>query len=56
LPRTLDALLHENPAPMTDAEAPSSLREVLDKGLAKDPARRFQSTAEMLLALEAVRP
>jgi serine/threonine protein kinase len=56
LRRTLDALLHENPAPMTDAEAPASLREVLDKGLAKDPARRFQSSAEMLLALEAVRP
>jgi hypothetical protein len=41
---------------MTDAEAPASVREVLIKGLAKDPARRYQSSAEMLLALEAVRP
>ena len=46
----------EDPAPMTDAEAPASVREVLNKGLAKDPARRYQSSAEMLLALEAVRP
>ena len=56
LRRTLDALLQEHPAPLTDAEAPAPLREVLDKGLAKDPARRYQSSAEMLLALEAVRP
>jgi serine/threonine protein kinase len=56
LRRTLDALLGEDPAPMTDAEAPASVREVLNKGLAKDPARRYQSSAEMLLALEAVRP
>jgi len=56
LRRTLNALLYEDPAPMTDAEAPASLRAVLDKGLAKDPARRYQSSAEMLIALEAVRP
>jgi serine/threonine protein kinase len=55
LRRTLDALLQENPAPMTDAEAPAPLREVLDKGLAKDPARRYQSSAEMLCALQTVR-
>jgi serine/threonine-protein kinase len=55
LRRTLDALLNQDPAPMTDAEAPALLREVLNKALAKDPARRFQSSAEMLLALEAVR-
>src|SRR6478672_4140900 len=56
LRRTLDALLHEHPAPMTNAEAPASLRDVLEKGLAKDPARRYQSSAEMLRAVEAVRP
>ena len=55
LRRTLDALLYEHPTPITDAEAPALLREVLEKGLAKDPARRCQSSAEMLLALEAVR-
>jgi hypothetical protein len=48
--------LHEDPAPMTDAEAPALLREVLGQGLAKDPARRYQSSGEMLIALEAVRP
>jgi serine/threonine protein kinase len=56
LRRTLDALLFGNPAPLTDAEAPASLRDLLDKGLAKDPGRRYQSSAEMLFALEAVRP
>jgi eukaryotic-like serine/threonine-protein kinase len=56
LRRTLNALLFEDAAPMTDAEAPAPLRDVLTKGLAKDPARRYQSSAEMLLALEAVRP
>jgi serine/threonine-protein kinase len=56
LRRTLDALLLHDPAPMTDAEAPAALRAVLNTGLAKDPARRYQSSAEMLLALEAVRP
>jgi serine/threonine-protein kinase len=56
LRRTLDALLHEDPASMTDAEAPAPVREVLNKGLAKDPARRYQSSAEMLFALQAVRP
>jgi eukaryotic-like serine/threonine-protein kinase len=56
LRRTLEALLHEDPASVTDAEAPAALREVLNKGLAKDPARRYQSSAEMLLALQAVRP
>jgi eukaryotic-like serine/threonine-protein kinase len=55
LRRTLNALLYEDPAPMTDAEAPASLRDVLDRGLAKDPARRYQSSGEMLIALEAVR-
>ena len=56
LRRTLDALLNEDPAPLTDAEAPAPLREVLAKGLSKDPARRYQSSAEMLHALQAVRP
>jgi serine/threonine-protein kinase len=56
LRRTLDALLHHDPAPMTDAEAPAALRAVLNTGLAKDPARRYQSSAEMLLALQTVRP
>src|SRR6266550_2365778 len=39
LRRTLDALLHHDPAPMTDAEAPAALRAVFHTGLAKDPAR-----------------
>lgn len=55
LRRTLDALLYEHPVPMTDGEAPAPLREVLDKALAKSPDRRYQSSAEMLHALEAVR-
>jgi serine/threonine protein kinase len=56
LRRTLDALLDKDPPPMTDAEAPAALRAVLNKGLAKDPARRYQSSAEMLADVRAVRP
>jgi len=55
LRRTLDALLQEDPAPISDAEAPAPVREVLTKGLAKHPALRYQSAAEMLLAFSAVR-
>jgi serine/threonine-protein kinase len=52
---TLDALLNQDPVPLTDPEAPSALRAVLDKGLAKAPARRYQSSAEMLVDVQAVR-
>ena len=55
LRKTLDALLNKDPAPLTDAEAPSALRAVLNKGLAKDQARRYQSSAEMLVDVQAVR-
>ena len=56
LRRTLDALLNEDPAPMTDAEAPDALRAVLDKGLAKDLRGRYQSAADMLVDVQAVHP
>jgi eukaryotic-like serine/threonine-protein kinase len=55
LRRTLDALLNEDPPPPTEAEAPAPLRAVLSRGLAKDPALRYQSCADMLGDLQAVR-
>lgn len=56
LRRTLDALLTRDPVPMNDIEAPALLRAVLNKGLAKNPAHRYQTATEMLLDLQAVRP
>jgi len=56
LRHTLDALLTRDPLPMNDTEAPAILRAVLNKGLAKNPAQRYQTAAEMLRDLEAVRP
>jgi serine/threonine-protein kinase len=56
LRRTLNALLTEDAPPINDNEAPALLRAVLKKGLAKDPAQRYQTAAEMLVDLEAVHP
>jgi serine/threonine protein kinase len=52
LRQTLMALLHEDPPPVPEGDAPASLVCVLLKGLAKSPADRYQSAAEMLAALE----
>ena len=55
LPKVLHAVMHEHPAPLTDAEAPEQLRRALAKALAKAPAERYQQSAEMLAELERVR-
>jgi eukaryotic-like serine/threonine-protein kinase len=48
------AVVQEDPAPLTDADAPESLRRVLMRGLAKSPADRYQRADEMLADLERV--
>jgi serine/threonine protein kinase len=50
LRRTLEALLHEDPAPI--ANAPSWVGRVIARGLAKNPADRYQSCADMLADLK----
>jgi eukaryotic-like serine/threonine-protein kinase len=54
LPLTLQAILHETPAPLTPAEAPSPLSRVLLRALDKSPAARYQTCGEMLAELRRV--
>ncbi len=49
------AVVQDDPQPLTDAEAPESLRRILMRGLAKSPADRYQRAGEMLADLERVR-
>lgn len=51
LPRTLQALLHEDPPPIDEGTVPPALVRVLLKGLAKDLTRRYQSCSEILADL-----
>ena len=44
-------IVHEAPAPL-GAEVPEWLREIVSKLLAKDPAQRFETSAELVAALE----
>jgi len=51
---TLSAILHHEPAPMGE-EAPGELRRVVTRCLRKDPARRFQTMADLKVALEELK-
>ena len=51
LPRTLQALLHEDPPAITDTSIPPLLVRILSKGLSKDLGRRYQSCSEVLADL-----
>jgi serine/threonine-protein kinase len=55
LPRMLQALLHEDPAPIAETDVPESLRLVLTKALAKNPDHRYQRCADVLADLRDVR-
>ena len=55
LPKVLRAVIHEDPVPLTDADAPEPVRRVLMKGLTKAPEQRYQGCAEMLADLERAR-
>jgi serine/threonine-protein kinase len=51
LPRVLYAVLHEDPAPLTDADGPDALRQIIMKALAKAPDHRYQQCADLLVDL-----
>ena len=51
----LDAILNEDPAPLSSDEAPEPVTRVLMKALAKAPNDRYQQCAEMKADLERVR-
>ncbi len=55
LPRTLQALLYDEPAPITETPVPDALRRVLSKAMAKSPDDRYQHCAEVLRDLNEVR-
>src|SRR5262249_42955385 len=55
LPKVLQGVMHHDPPPLTDAEAPESLRRVLTKALEKDPAKRYQRCSDMLADLDRLR-
>jgi tetratricopeptide (TPR) repeat protein len=54
IPATVFSILNDPPQ-LPDALAPG-LRQIIYRALAKDPLRRYQSCAEMLHDLEAIRP
>jgi serine/threonine protein kinase len=51
LPDVLGKVIHESPAPPTDAEAPAELTAIIMKALEKEPDRRYTHMVEMLAAL-----
>jgi hypothetical protein len=55
LPKVLNAVMFNPPAPFGDQAAPDALAQVLLKALEKDPEKRYRSCTEMAGDLEAVR-
>jgi eukaryotic-like serine/threonine-protein kinase len=55
LPKMLRAVIHEDPPPLTDAQAPEVLRRTLTKALAKSPNDRYQQCAELQADLAKIR-
>ena len=51
--QTADAILHEAPEPLP-ANVPNPLRHVIERCLAKEPASRFVSAADLRKALDAL--
>ncbi|HVT99528.1 MAG TPA: protein kinase [Acidobacteriaceae bacterium] len=53
---TMAAILNENPPVLAELSAtvPPGLQRVVQRGLEKDPDRRFQSAADLAFALEAL--
>jgi len=56
--QTFENILHEDPLPLSEAVpelcVPASLEKIVEKSLAKQPERRFQSMVELIDALDAV--
>lgn len=51
----LNAIINSDPPALTDDQAPESLRQVIAKGLAKNPDQRYQRCADLRADLEHVR-
>jgi serine/threonine-protein kinase len=54
LPLALQAILNEEPAPLSAAEAPDALARILRQALAKSPDQRYQTCREVLIDLRQV--
>jgi hypothetical protein len=55
MPSVLDAVVHRQPAVITESEAPEALSRALMKALDKDPDRRYQSFALLGAEIAQVR-
>ena len=55
LRKVLNGIMNENPEPIGDDQAPEALRNILAKGLAKDPNDRYQQCLTMRDDLEQVK-
>jgi len=51
LPQVIDGVKHRDPVALTDADAPSAVRRVVARALAKAPAERYPHAAAMLADL-----
>ena len=55
LPSTIARILASDPAPLTrDDEIPAEVWRIIDRCLQKDPAARFESTRDLVAALESL--
>jgi serine/threonine protein kinase len=55
LRQMLNAIINEQPPPLTDADAPEAVRRIIMKALAKSPADRYQQCTDMMADLERAR-
>lgn len=55
LPKVLHGVIHDDPAPLADAQAPEMLRRVLARAMAKAPADRYATCADLAAELGRVR-
>ena len=55
LRQMLNAIINEQPAPVTDAEAPEVVRRIVMKALAKAPDDRYQQCSDMQADIERAR-
>ena len=51
---SMNAVLHDEPAPLTDAAVPPGLARLLHHALEKSPSRRFESMKDVAFAIDAL--
>ena len=56
LPEVMRKVLTKEPAPLTHAEAPSSLARFITRSLQKDPLKRYQTVDELVADLRGIEP